>query len=540
MVIDNRIVAENISGLRIRSGMTQQQLAGALNVSHQAVSKWENGAAIPDIQTLAEISRMFGVSIEQLICTKLTIEEPPLDAEAESNEPESFGKWIRDTLPDGTMDALRSAAAAAKKSVAEFGQKAGKTMSGFGKGAEEAFSDLSDKAEEMFVRLRKSSTEIDEAAETDENCEKGDSEEAPDVEKAPEIDAKTNFENILSMAPFMSREKLNELVNRMTGIDDWEKVLKIAPYLGRATIQKLTERMADCPADSRVLKRIAPYAGPDNLYKLILGDLSQIDWETLRALAPFLHRSMVDALTDYLITGALPAENVKAEKKKDGFTGAIHTAMNEIENAVSEIGKAVGGIFRKSEEEVPEETEETQQEEEAQTESACETEENKEEPRAEEENAPAPAEMKNRIAKAALVSGNWMWINTHLFEIGDTELLTEIAVRAVRDFAAEDNGAIAVRAAAVLNKEQLSRLFDAVIDERAWGIAIALKNLVGEEAADRIIEEAAKSEGAERENAYLAIENFASAASKETLEKVTEKAIASENWVLINALTDAF
>ena len=131
-------------------------------------------------------------------------------------------------------------------------------------------------------------------------------------------------------------------------------------------------------------------------------------------------------------------------------------------------------------------------------------------------------------------------VKSCLFEIGDTELLTEIAVRAVRDFAAEDNGAIAVRAAAVLNKEQLSRLFVAVIDERAWGIAIALKNLVGEEAADRIIEEAAKSEGAERENAYLAIENFASAASKETLEKVTEKAIASENWVLINALTDAF
>ena len=54
-MIDNRTVGKTIAGLRQAKGMTQQQLAAAMNVSHQAVSKWENGAALPDIQTMVEL-----------------------------------------------------------------------------------------------------------------------------------------------------------------------------------------------------------------------------------------------------------------------------------------------------------------------------------------------------------------------------------------------------------------------------------------------------------------------------------------------------
>ena len=63
-MIDNRTVGKTIAALRQAKGMTQQQLAAAMNVSHQAVSKWENGAALPDIQTLVELTRLFGITLE--------------------------------------------------------------------------------------------------------------------------------------------------------------------------------------------------------------------------------------------------------------------------------------------------------------------------------------------------------------------------------------------------------------------------------------------------------------------------------------------
>ena len=66
-MIDNRTVGKTIAALRQARGMTQQQLAAAMNVSHQAVSKWENGAALPDIQTLMELTQLFGITVEQLL-----------------------------------------------------------------------------------------------------------------------------------------------------------------------------------------------------------------------------------------------------------------------------------------------------------------------------------------------------------------------------------------------------------------------------------------------------------------------------------------
>ena len=66
-MIDNKVVGQAISRMRQDSGMTQQALAACLNVSHQAVSKWENGTALPDVLTLLEISKLFGITMEQLL-----------------------------------------------------------------------------------------------------------------------------------------------------------------------------------------------------------------------------------------------------------------------------------------------------------------------------------------------------------------------------------------------------------------------------------------------------------------------------------------
>lgn len=55
-----------IKTLRLSKSMTQEQLAQRLRVSPQAVSKWENGVSLPDIQLLPELSILLGASIDAL------------------------------------------------------------------------------------------------------------------------------------------------------------------------------------------------------------------------------------------------------------------------------------------------------------------------------------------------------------------------------------------------------------------------------------------------------------------------------------------
>lgn len=60
-------IGEHISFLRKQKGLTQEQLASALGVSNQAVSKWEGAQCCPDIQLLPDIARFFEVSVDSLL-----------------------------------------------------------------------------------------------------------------------------------------------------------------------------------------------------------------------------------------------------------------------------------------------------------------------------------------------------------------------------------------------------------------------------------------------------------------------------------------
>ena len=59
-------IGNQIKALRQRRGITQEALAQHLGVTAQAVSKWERGAATPDIGMLPDISAYFGVTIDEL------------------------------------------------------------------------------------------------------------------------------------------------------------------------------------------------------------------------------------------------------------------------------------------------------------------------------------------------------------------------------------------------------------------------------------------------------------------------------------------
>ena len=58
---------EKLQLLRKQNNMTQEQLAEKLYVSRTAVSKWESGKGYPNIESLKSISRLFSVTIDDLL-----------------------------------------------------------------------------------------------------------------------------------------------------------------------------------------------------------------------------------------------------------------------------------------------------------------------------------------------------------------------------------------------------------------------------------------------------------------------------------------
>ncbi len=60
-------VSEKIRTLRKSKGMSQEELAGQVNISRQAVSRWKNGTALPDADNIVQLSKLFGVTTDYLL-----------------------------------------------------------------------------------------------------------------------------------------------------------------------------------------------------------------------------------------------------------------------------------------------------------------------------------------------------------------------------------------------------------------------------------------------------------------------------------------
>lgn len=67
------LLGEKLRRLRIARQLSQEQLADKLQVSRQAISKWELGESIPDTENLILLSKFYGVSIDYLLLNELNI-----------------------------------------------------------------------------------------------------------------------------------------------------------------------------------------------------------------------------------------------------------------------------------------------------------------------------------------------------------------------------------------------------------------------------------------------------------------------------------
>lgn len=60
-------LGEKLKEIRKRFGLSQEQLAELMNVSRQAITKWETDVGIPDVSNLQELSKVFGLTVDYLL-----------------------------------------------------------------------------------------------------------------------------------------------------------------------------------------------------------------------------------------------------------------------------------------------------------------------------------------------------------------------------------------------------------------------------------------------------------------------------------------
>ena len=71
----NLEIANRLQKLRKEKGYSQEQLAEALGISRQAVSKWERAESSPDTDNLICLAKLYGISLDELLSTDETVEE---------------------------------------------------------------------------------------------------------------------------------------------------------------------------------------------------------------------------------------------------------------------------------------------------------------------------------------------------------------------------------------------------------------------------------------------------------------------------------
>ena len=77
---------ETIYTLRTQRGMSQLELAEALDVSRQSISKWETGTAVPELDKLVRLSDVFGITLDELV-RGTTQPGEPKEKQGEESQP---------------------------------------------------------------------------------------------------------------------------------------------------------------------------------------------------------------------------------------------------------------------------------------------------------------------------------------------------------------------------------------------------------------------------------------------------------------------
>lgn len=251
-MLDTCKVGSYISKLRKERDWTQMEMADKLNVSHQAVSKWERGDSLPDIGTLMTIGQTFGVSIDELM---------------NGGSDEDSSLYIKNF---------------------------GHVMKGFSESRHEEVSSMINTGEADMEGLVNAAPLLKSSELT---------------KVTSKLDTRLlNPDLLVRLAPFIETELLDKLVVDRTVEDEFDIgfVQKMAPFLSKDVLRGLIEQANKDGMDLKAVSRLAPFIGREAVDELMEKAISdEVEMKTIVRLAPFCSREKLISIVDRTMDGQL-------------------------------------------------------------------------------------------------------------------------------------------------------------------------------------------------------------------------------------------
>ena len=217
MPINTEKTGAAIAAHRQRMHMSQQGLAGLMNVTHQAVSKWEKGLALPDTETLLILAKLFGTTMEDLLMGRLP--EAPVSQNADDEA--------------GTAEEMQTKAEQAEPSdLGDLDFTSIMNMLPF----------VSTRTADQLFRIFTQNSQPDASA-------------------------------LISIAPFVSTGVISEYVSTHSlTASDYEAAASLAPFLSAKAVDKMILDM-DGPIPPHVMNMLMPFASTRVVDQMVLGKL---------------------------------------------------------------------------------------------------------------------------------------------------------------------------------------------------------------------------------------------------------------------------
>ncbi|KZE69193.1 hypothetical protein AWM68_02690 [Fictibacillus phosphorivorans] len=237
-MLNSQLIGSYISKLRKEKDFTQVELAEQLNISHQAVSKWERGESLPDIGTLVSLAALFQTSVDVL-----------LSGGSRTVSSNHVGQMVNQ-LATHQLEGAASLLNAGDTDVYEFIAIAPLLKTGV--------------IEEVIQHVN---------------------------------EERLNLEHVIQLAPFVNETLLGKLLTKLK-IEEcsWEQVESLAPFLPKPFLSDLLTKV-NAPVTLANLLHLAPFLAGEIQSLMQQIDIEQINWHDIERLAPFISS---DQLTDII------------------------------------------------------------------------------------------------------------------------------------------------------------------------------------------------------------------------------------------------
>ena len=258
-------IASVIAELRKKNNMTQSALAEKLDVSYQAVSKWERGESLPDISLLPKIADIFGISIDQLIRGTLDLKDENQIEAATKLVVEAANETITDEKQKGIENVIEQIAPMVKPSLME--KMMNKIENKFNGNSTALYPFMSQADFSEFIESN-----------GHELCLN---------------------EEIKKMMPFLNRDNRSKVVDIIVEHHNYSEVKKIAPFLNQEQLGNIIDAMK---ADGETnFKSLLPFLDRRNRNKVMDTIIQGKELDELSNIYPFMDNETKEKLVQLIV-----------------------------------------------------------------------------------------------------------------------------------------------------------------------------------------------------------------------------------------------